>query len=345
MKRILSALLSLLSFSGLALPQDSPNLRKQLTSGATFGTVRRIFSNQKVVIRGRVVNLSGSVLIDWHIVRKNDDGRYEGSVLDNLPSTYQGKTATVLALQIKETKQRELRPNALGEIVSSDDTVDPYFDLVVGFDDGAVAMCSAYPITISDNVALASDAAALTQQMSQQLPLIVGKSIYAVGYSKLYKPDTTLDEMTGTGSPQQRLSAVDVPLLVPLTISAARYFDSTGVILKVKLPNGSQALSFVDRSLIEQLRGIDGSTFIQSVTGGFLSEIPKKMTQKEIDAIRHGTIFKGMSKDAVEYLLGFPEKANDWGRGGKQLLYYDGSLLVYLGHDGKVDDWQSLSKK
>jgi hypothetical protein len=55
----------------------------------------------------------------------------------------------------------------------------------------------------------------------------------------------------------------------------------------------------------------------RGVTGGFLSDSPKEMTQMEVDAIRHGTIYVEMSKHAVECLLGFPEKENDWGRGAE----------------------------
>jgi hypothetical protein len=53
-------------------------------------------------------------------------------------------------------------------------------------------------------------------------------------------------------------------------------------------------------------------------------------------------LFRGMSKDALDYAIGFKESENDWGRGGKQRIYFGGKLNVYLDNSGKVEDWQSL---
>jgi len=246
---------------------------------------------------------------------------------------------------VNELKLRELRPNALGEIVAEDDIVNPYFDIVVQFDDGTLAICTGYPNTISTNIELAAAASALTERMSKELPLLVGKTVYAIGYSKLYQPDTSLEELAGVGSKGvlKQLWPTDVPLLEPLTILAAKYIDSTGVVFKLKLPNGKEALSFT-----HQLYYVEADTerpFPERVIGTLLMEIPKKLTQKEIDAIKKGTIFKGMTKDSLDYMIGFTDKENDWGRGGKQLIYYDGRLVVYLDKDNKVEDWQSFDKK
>jgi hypothetical protein len=47
-------------------------------------------------------------------------------------------------------------------------------------------------------------------------------------------------------------------------------------------------------------------------------------------------------KDALGYAVGFAQKENDWGRGGQQLIYFDGKLVVYLDNAEKVQDWQSF---
>jgi len=94
-------------------------------------------------------------------------------------------------------------------------------------------------------------------------------------------------------------------LLEPLTIVGAKYLDNTGVVLKLRLPD-KEALSFTDR--LYYLDGRANRRFLDSVIGLLLSEIPKKLTPKEVDAIKHGTIYKGMTKDAVDYLLGFRER-------------------------------------
>ena len=337
----------LVLFLSAVLSAQTQDWRKQLTSDATLGTVRRVFLNQKVTVGGAVVNLGGSVLLMWELAHKDSTGRYQASISDHLPSTYKGKSALVVAVQLNELKRRELRPNAFGEIVAEDDIVNPYFDVVVQFDDGTLAMYTSYPISTGTggDIDLASSASAITDQMSTDLPRLIGKTVYAVGYSKLYQPDTSLEELTGIGSQGvlKQLWPRDVPLLEPLTILAAKYIDSTGVVFKLKLPNGKEALSFTNQILYLNSAEGDNTPLIDRVTGTLLLQIPKGLTQKEIDAIKQRTIFKGMSKSAVDDLLGFPDKENDWGSGGKQRIYFD-RLYVYLDRDEKVQDWQSIDK-
>jgi hypothetical protein len=49
-----------------------------------------------------------------------------------------------------------------------------------------------------------------------------------------------------------------------------------------------------------------------------------------------------MSLDALHYTIGFPDKENDWGRGGHQLIY--GKKITVYVRDKRVVDWQSLSR-
>jgi hypothetical protein len=281
------------------------------------------------------------------MAHKGTAGRYTIEILNNLWSLYKGQRATVLAVQLNESALRRVRPNALGEIVAEDNIVNPYFDIVVQFGDETLAACTAYPPILKDLavIELLSAASSVSEQMAKQLPLIIGKTVYAVGYSKLYQPDTTLEELTGFGSKSlmQQLRPTDVPLLQPLTVLTAKYIESTGVVFKLKLPNGKEALSFTERSYY---MGEDSDRpFIRRVIGTLVTEIPDTLTQKEIDAIKTGTIYKGMTKDALTYMLGFKDKENDWGSGGKQWIYYDGRLLIYLDKDNKIQDWQSFEKK
>jgi hypothetical protein len=43
-------------------------------------------------------------------------------------------------------------------------------------------------------------------------------------------------------------------------------------------------------------------------------------------------------------VLGLPTKENDWGIGGKQLIYGK-SLLIYVDTQGLVTDWQVLDNR
>ena len=50
-----------------------------------------------------------------------------------------------------------------------------------------------------------------------------------------------------------------------------------------------------------------------------------------------------MSKDALFYSIGVTIDENDWGKGGKQLIY-GANVFVNLDQAGRVTDWQSLKK-
>jgi hypothetical protein len=239
------------------------------------------------------------------------------------------------------------RTNALGEVISDNDTVDPYFDLVVQFDDGTLALTSAYAGTLSDHVTLASEQRKAEEEMAKGLPLLIGKTLYAAGFSHLYEPDTTLEEMCGSAELLKRLP--NVPLLEPLQITVAKFVDPgtiaalKGVVLKLRLPDGREALAFTSHISLDNA-GKD-EPFIQKVSGSLLVALPRGFTPQEIDAVKHRTIFRGMSKEAVEYALGgLPETQNDWGTGGKQLIFGK-RLFVYLDRQDKVVDWQALDGK
>ncbi len=70
--------------------------------------------------------------------------------------------------------------------------------------------------------------------------------------------------------------------------------------------------------------------------------MPSGLTAKEISAIKSRSFFRGMSSDVLDYTLGFKNSENDWGRGGKQQIYYGSKLVVYLDNSGHVVDRQSF---
>ena len=83
---------------------------------------------------------------------------------------------------------------------------------------------------------LASDRDSVRTQIKSHLPSVVGRKLYAVGFSRLYKPTATIEEMSGLQEVLARLSVLDMPLLEPLTITKAKYLpDVSAVVLKVSL--------------------------------------------------------------------------------------------------------------
>jgi hypothetical protein len=84
------------------------------------------------------------------------------------------------------------------------------------------------------------------------------------------------------------------------------------------------------------------SRYSASILVRLLLKIPPTLTSQEIAAIRSRKIFRGMSRRAVFYSWGVTEE-NDYGRGGRQLVYGD-RQFVYLDNKGTVTDWQSVGR-
>jgi len=301
-----------------------------------FGPLKKMYLNQKVVVSGSTFPRG---MLDWNLARPKGD-YYEPDLMNHLPAAYKGRQALVIAVQMNALHRAEYsKQNALGEQTSPDDVVDPYVDVVVRFEDGTVAMKTAYPGILG--LAMAADDDKLTAEMNRELPGVIGARFYAVAFSKLYKPTATLEDMQGSGEILSRLSMTEVPLLAPLTITKARYLpEEKAVVLKLTLPNGSEALALTSRTYIEN--SDPKAAFLERVSGTLLNSIPKKLTPKEVGSIKSKTLFRGMSKDAVQFAVGFAERTNDWGRGGEQLVFFSGKLTIYIDSAGRVTDWQSL---
>jgi hypothetical protein len=333
------------------------------SSKTTLGQVRFVFLYQDVIVGGTVEDLGrSSQLLEWRIAAQtpssipavNQDGQksahqaryFVPHAMDGLPLRYSGKKANVIAIQLHNSVAPGTRDNAMGEVVSDDSTVNPCFDLVVKFDDGTTAMTTQYPQTLATQ-SLAEPVSVLSaaaERMQRELPDIVGDSIYAAGFTQLYKPESTIDEMVNQDD-AYKVAPADIPLLEPLTIIAAKYVDSAGVVIEVTLPNGDKALALtsIPQLFLPPLNGREQS-FQARVIGLFAAEIPHRLTKKEVAAIRSGSIFRGMSLYALEYLMGFPDMESDWEDGGKKLVFRK-TLQVYLSSSGRVADWKFLDEK
>jgi hypothetical protein len=304
----------------------------------TLRSVKQRYLNQRVVLIGNVTDKLASqpVLMQWNLGIESA-GRYNTDWESFLPATYKGKTATVIAIQLNNLLEKQGKVNALGEQINADDAVDPYFDIVVRFDDGQIAMNTAYSSTLSDEVRLSGAQNVVAQEMAEKLPGVVGRIFYGCSYTSLYSTDATVDELLG---PYAGIKRISFPYLTPLKVTAAKFNEGAdAVVMKVKLPDGRDALTIATG---EQLTEKD-ETFIDRISGSLLSEIPKKLTLQEIAAIRKESIFRGMSMDAVYCSVGLPHTENDWGSGGKQFVYDDG-MMVYLNNQNSVVDWQMLGK-
>jgi hypothetical protein len=326
--RWVRSVISIVIFSIIAACQDVPK---------TFRATRQRYENQAVTVDGAPM---GDYLLEWQIASRTDEG-FKSDPLKHLPLSYKGKRATVVAVQLNpRSRTGRGGVNALGESVSADDAQDPYVDIIVRFDDETLAMKTGYPNTLE--IDLASERDRTSAEMEKNLPSVIGSTLYAAAFSKLYQPTATLQDMEGATEILSRISVTKVPLLAPLTIEKARYVpEENAVVLKLRFPDGSEALSLTHSIYLRNAN--PEAMFLTKIAGNLLPAIPAGLTPKEIEAIKGMKLFRGMSEDAVGYAIGFPEKTNDWGRGGKQLVFFSGKLTVYVDNSGKVVDWQDFN--
>lgn len=344
----------MLPILSLAFPTDVG--QKLNGRDMTLAQARRALVGKKVIIIGHTSQdyLLKGYLLDWKLAVQSGDEYRETreSVRNYIADSYFGKEAEVIAIQLDWIDKERTGiggVNALGEKNTDDMLVNPYVDLFVRFPDGTIAMTTSYlSLIFSDSdltrplklVSEKNDRAAL---IKSQLASIVGKTVYAVGYSELFLPTASLESLMETSSYNAQ-QTLEFPRLEPMTIVKAVYIDEKDVVvLKLRDADGREYLC------LSHFDSRDGKvTFLERVVESYPAllhaSIRTALTPREIEAIRKGNIFKGMSKQAVHYTVGFPEKENDWGRNGKQLIYFHNTLFVYIDATEHVVDWQSMRR-
>jgi hypothetical protein len=162
----------------------------------TLCQVWKEYLNKQVVVTGALFN--DQFLLEWQSVTQ-DGARFipARSFQSLLPARYRGQTATVVAVQLNELKI-PTKANALGETIDEDNVVDPYFDLVVRFNDQSYGMLTTYSNMAKMSVSFADDQEALSNLVTKNQSSLIGSTLFACGYSRLYQPDATLEEMTGS---------------------------------------------------------------------------------------------------------------------------------------------------
>src|SRR5207237_10830996 len=101
-------------------------------------------------------------------------------------------------------------------------------------------------------------------------------------------------------------------LLEPLTIVGGRYLPAEdAVLIRLRLPTGSEAVSFTSRSLLDAASA--DIPFIEKISGRLLAGLPKELTPNEVEAIKTGELVRGMSSAAVSYMFGSDDSETAWG--------------------------------
>ncbi|MDR3414278.1 MAG: hypothetical protein P4L87_25510 [Formivibrio sp.] len=363
--KVASALSCLLLSSSLLAQQEKPlpaPAAKAVARDMTLREFRKIYLNQRILIL-KGTDAGGGSLGGWQPVRLGKDGSYKddyskGAFID---FRYKDQTPRILAIRENtlgglETPQ-EGQKNAMGEIVTDDDIVNPSVEVFMQFEDGQLARYSSIVSLIRDRSVKNADqdpdywdmefmlvsarddhAAVITPNLSST----IGQKVYAIYDSLLFGPDITPVDMLDLGRRETK-RVRDVPLLTQMTVVAAKYNDRYDFIVwKLRLDDGREVIT-ASRYRDEDVSKIgNDNSFLGRSISTLLLKVPSNLTAQEIAAIRTKKIFRGMSRQAVIYSWGTASE-NDYGKGGKQMVYGD-NQFVYLDNNGKVTDWQNIDR-
>jgi hypothetical protein len=324
----------------------------QQSTPATLAEIRHQLVGQKVVVK----NASGYAhLLGWHYAELNKAGHYNVHSTKFIDSKYIGKEAVVVAVQLDARTARGRHANALGEVVNDDAIENPDVDVFVRFEDGKLATVSTDSFLLDRYVILVRGRDRHAALMSTSLRSVVGRQLYACADSRLYPVSTSLSELVAAVDSYSTLETKrvrDVPLLQPLTILEAKFFpEHDAIVKKLRLSDGRDVLTIDryrdsdDKPILDENFTYNDESFLQKASGSSLliTSIPSVLDSHDIAAVQNRQILTGMSRRALRCGYGTPDKVNDWGSGGRQLVYYGGRLLVYLDADGRVSDRQALN--
>jgi len=269
----------------------------------------------------------------FHVAIKDASGYRSKGTFDFIPGKYVGQKATVIAIQENEESARRgsvQKVNAMGEVINTRASETDAFDIVVKFDDGVLAISketlpdASKDLLLPEDVAKLEELAKADQAKTEKL---VGRDFYATALSAIYRDDVALSEMM----PANRLSP---PFLEPLHVVAAKWNAQLHcAIVKLELPSKTQALA---------LMTAEGGNCLSS-DSHLEASIPSFLSTLDISSVKNRTAVIGMKESALYWAIGYPERQNDWGRGGKQLIYGN-YLFVYVDTGGRVEDVQRFQR-
>jgi hypothetical protein len=294
--------------------------------------LRARFVNQKIIVNPTFIDTPSSFLADWQFV-KEKKGRYEPNYSREVPTSYAGRTGTIVAVQAPKDPL-ESAPD------QSDDAYVKYGEAIVQLDSGGLIQTALYPTYLvkevgddpGDAFILVSTREKHQQKAAALAQNLTGKSLYLTALTRVYDMGlkTTNIETLKAGIGYSEAEITHVPYLTPIPVLETRYSaekDYTVVVLQ--LPDGRKALYVV--GCIE-----DAPTPEMACAS---TSMPTFLSDREIEAIRKGSVFVGMSKAALYMAIGFPQTENKSLVDHTQLVYR--TAYIYVDTDKKVVEIQS----
>jgi hypothetical protein len=311
-----------------------------------FEQIRKEFDGQQVMILGTASQTSGegqaqnTKLLEWRGMFGDPEAGFLSGARENAPVAARGQIAQVVRVQ-EASAGSASGVDVFGKPISLTGDKNPYITIIVRMPDGATYFgATGYYSTLKGRAfQLLSRIEQNRKEIGGYLDSLVGKNIYKLGYTEVYKVDAALDDLLSWNR-RQLVRAHDVTNLAPMKVQEARYFEgANAVIFKVSLPSGDLKLLFGEISSYHE-KALDSRSRLERMGIRATEKVPAKFTPRELAAIKRAEIFPGMSENALYASWGDPDKTNDWGRGGAQHIFGDKHYVYVQGN--RVSDWQSM---
>lgn len=320
------------------------------SSAVTFDDLRADLLGNEVVVLGADWQIDGCVK-DWVFADGDVSTGFKLRTTDGLslrarcvPKSFIGRRGKVVSVELDQKllfKQTDER-SAFGDHVTKSRVPNQFTIVVVRMiEDGTQIGIKSFPNTIwQDNLRLVRDFQASNTEIDQNLKHLVGKELVHNAYTELLATWATVADLLDRVKRDSLRDRNTQNLTMLRVIDTKHLAVENAVLIKVQLPDGDERLLFGSLEHYNLKRAYV-PTILERMDVSAAEEIPRRFSKREIAAIKMGTIFRGMSEDALYWSIGYPKNYNDWGRGGMQFIYGNGRF-VYV-KNGFVADWQSLT--
>ncbi len=283
-----------------------------------LGEFRKAFLNQQIIVNQNFSSVPMPFLLGWHFV-KAKKGTYVVDIAKEVPISLVGQSGIIIAV-IAPSVVFEPPPQ------QTDDTYVQYAEAVVKLDSGRLVETSISTWSTGHDVTDAFTLASVLEQHKQEAIALAhklnGKSLYLTALTRIYDMGLTTAgiQTIKAGIGYSEAQIIHFPLLSSLPVLETRYSEKLDLSLIIlQLPNGQKA-QYVLGCVVDELTVKKYACPATSM--------PTFLTDDEIEAVRKGNVYVGMSEPALYMSVGFPEKTNESLVGSTQLVYH--GMYVYV---------------
>jgi hypothetical protein len=195
----------------------------------TLGEIRAKYMEHRVKILPDSIGKS-----DWNEV-KGSEGNYSVDLMHT--ANHIGEYGTVIAIDAnsRTTATKDVFRNE----IDPDKQRNPYFQIVVKLDSGAVIGMNTYESLLPHYGAqLVEDSDKQAKEVERRLAKLLNKPLYKTGYTQLFDPAQELDELVTKKMDFHGSSSRDIPNLTPMRVMKAQLAAEHNVLLVlVELPD------------------------------------------------------------------------------------------------------------